>query len=459
MAENAPAAKPLRRWLIFPPLILGVGIAALMIAGRKGLNQTSVAETSRTLRVIAAPQVDVVPRVWGYGTAEPGRTWKAVAEVQGRVTETHPDLQPGDIVGKGETLLQIDPHELELVAAQLNADIERVNAQIAELEANEANYRASLKIEDAALTLAEQELQRLRQLAKTNAVPNAEVDAKERDVLAQRQSVQAQRNLLNVLPSKLQALNAELAVKKSSLTQAELDIKKCVIEAPFNCRLGEVDIQAGQFLARGEVLFEAYSTAIMEIDAQIPMDQARKLVGADTEAVNPLGIGLDEIARLLGIEAIVRMTAGDLVVDWQARVTGIREQIDPTTRSVAVVVAVDDPYEKVIPGKRPPLVKGMFCEIELRARPRPGKIVIPRSAMHGDAVYVVNAAGRLEKRTVDVDFRQGDFVCIKTGLHAGELVVVSDPTPAIEGMLVDPVEDEALLIEIKAQATAEGSLK
>ena len=261
------------------------------------------------------------------------------------------------------------------------------------------------------------------------------------------------------MPSRLQALNAELAVKKSSLTQAELDIKKCVIEAPFNCRLGEVDIQAGQFLARGEVLFEAYSTAIMEIDAQIPMDQARKLVGADTEAVNPLGIGLDEIARLLGIEAIVRMTAGDLVVDWQARVTGIREQIDPTTRSVAVVVAVDDPYEKVIPGKRPPLVKGMFCEIELRARPRPGKIVIPRSAMHGDAVYVVNAAGRLEKRTVDVDFRQGDFVCIKTGLHAGELVVVSDPTPAIEGMLVDPVEDEALLIEIKAQATAEGSLK
>ncbi|TWU11744.1 Multidrug resistance protein MdtA precursor [Symmachiella macrocystis] len=459
MTDQPASARPLRQWLILPPLILGVGVAIYMVAGRTQLKHNPVTEVSRTLRVIPAPQVDVVPRVWGYGTAEPGRTWKAVAEVQGRVIETDPHLKAGSIIAKGLTLLKIDPYELELVAAQLKADIDRVKAQQSELETNEANYRASLTIEDAALALAEQELRRLRQLSQTNAISPADVDAKEREVLAQRQNVQSQRNLLNVLPSKLQALNAELTVKQSSLKQAEIDVTKCVIKAPFSCRLADVDIQAGQFLARGEVLFEAYSTAITEVDAQVPMDQARKLMGADAAPIAPLSIDLDELANLLGIQATVRIRAGDLTVHWDARVTGIREQLDPTTRSIAVVVAVDDPYKNVIPGKRPPLVKGMFCEIELWAKPRAGKIVIPRSAMHDGAVYIVNDERRLEKRAVVVDFLQSDFVCVSTGLHAGEVVVVSDPTPAILGMLVDPVEDDALLNVIKAQATGEGSLK
>ncbi|WP_339908688.1 efflux RND transporter periplasmic adaptor subunit [Symmachiella dynata] len=459
MTDHPGAARPLRKWLIFPPLILGVGVAIYMVTGRTQLKHNPVIEVSRTLRVIPAPQVDVVPRVWGYGTAEPGRTWKAIAEVQGRVIETNPHLKAGSLVAKGLTLLKIDPHELELVAAQLKADIDRVKAQLSELETNEANYRASLTIEDAALALAEQELRRLRQLSQTNAIPPADVDAKEREVLAQRQSVQSQRNLLNLLPSKLQAHNAELAVKQSSLKQAEIDISKCVIKAPFSCRLADVDIQAGQFLVRGEVLFEAYGTAITEVEAQVPMDQARKLMGANAAPIAPLSVSMEKLAKLFGIKAAVRVRAGDLTIDWEARVTGIREQIDPTTRSVAVVVAVDDPYKKVIPGKRPPLVKGMFCEVELWSKPRVGKVVIPRNAMHEGAVYIINGEGRLQRRTIDVDFLQGDFVCINTGLHAGEIVVVSDPTPAILGMLVDPVEDDVLLNEIIAQATGKGSVK
>ncbi len=448
-----------KKLLILPPLIVGVGVAAWLISGRSALEKNPIAEVSRTLRVIAAPQMDVVPRVIGYGTVEPGQTWKAVAEVQGRVAETNPNLKPGAIIKAGEVLLRIDPRELELVVSQLKADIDRVQAQLAELRANEANYKASLKIEDAALALAEQELRRLRQLASTNAITDAEVDAKQREVLAQRQAAQAQRNLLNVLPSKIDTFKAELAVKKSSLQQAEIDLAKSVITAPFNCRIADVDIQVGQFLNRGEVLFEAYSTALVEIDAQLPMDQARKLISGDQQPISPLNIGIKELGNLFGVEATVRVQAGDLTVEWDARFAGIREQIDPATRSVAVVVAVDHPYQKAIPGRRPPLVKGMFCEVELRAKPQKNKIVIPRAALHEGFVYVVNRENRLEKREIVVEFMQGDFVCVKTGLQAGESVVVSDPTPAIEGMLVDPVEDESLLLSIQSQASGEGSIK
>lgn len=457
---NQPETGGLKRkLLILLPLAFGIGLAAFLISGRSDLQKKPVAEVSRTLRVIPLTKVDVVPRVLGYGTASPGQIWKAVAEVEGRVAETHPSLKSGGVIAAGQTLLRIDPYEFELVVAQLTADINRVQAQLSELEVNEANYRASLKIEEAALKLAEQELSRIRQLAKTNAATAAEADAKEREILAQRQSVQSQRNLLSVIPSKQKFLNAELAVKQANLKQAELDLQKCVIAAPFSCLLSDVDIQVGQFLNRGGVLFEAYSTAFTDVEAQVPMDQARKLISTDVGPIAPLTIGMEGLVKILGIEATVRVQVGDLTVEWEARFSGIREQLDPTTRSVPLVVTVDEPFKKVIPGKRPALVKGMFCEIELRSRPRTDRIVIPRAAMWGDTVYLVNDLHRLEKRSVTVEFLQGDFVCVKTGLHEGDIVVVSDPTPAIEGMLVDPVRDEELLNTILSQAAGEGSIK
>ena len=123
------------------------------------------------------------------------------------------------------------------------------------------------------------------------------------------------------------------------------------------------------------------------------------------------------------------------------------------------MVSVDKPYEKVIPGTRPPLVKGMFCEVELRGRPRKGLIVIPRSALHEGHVYLVNGEQRLERRKVDVAFAQSSLVCLSGGLQKGEILVVADPTPAIEGLLVDPEVDAALLEELIAEARGEVPLR
>ena len=109
-----------------------------------------------------------------------------------------------------------------------------------------------------------------------------------------------------------------------------------------------------------------------------------------------------------------------------------------------MVVAVDRPYEKAVPGIRPPLTPGMFCQVELQASPRPGSLVLPRSAIHENDIYIVNPGHRLQKKQVEVDFVQSEFVVIKSGLSGGDMVVVSDPTPAIIGMKVSPVVDDIL---------------
>ena len=108
----------------------------------------------------------------------------------------------------------------------------------------------------------------------------------------------------------------------------------------------------------------------------------------------------------------------------------------------------------MIPGSRPPLVQGMFCEVEIRGRPKPDKVVIPRSALRGNEVYTV-VDGRLQRRAVTVGFTLDDCVCLASGLEGGERLIVSDPVPAIEGMLLEPTVDDELGQRVASVARGE----
>ena len=451
--------RPSPKWWIVPPIVVGAAVVAVLIATKEPPAREAPGEAVRTLRVIPAPVVDVVPRVLGYGTAKPGRIWRAVAEVKGRVLEVNPRLKAGALIRQGETLLVIDPAEYDLAIDQLQADIAQIEAELAELETSQANDRASLEIEEDSLELAQTELERIESLVRDKAASPSQLDEQKRHVLTQRQSVQRLRNALQLVPQQRKALEALLAFKQAGLAQARLDRAKTVIRAPLDCRLGEVSIEPEQFLAEGQTLFDAHGTAVTELEAQLPLDQLRNLVHPKSRERAIVAMDARTVQELLDATVIVRFRSGDFTAEWEGRIARIREQLDPRTRTIGLVVAVDEPYEKVIPGKRPPLVRGMYCEVELSGAVRAGCIVIPRSALHDGHVYVVGKDRRLERRPVEVEFAQSQFACLREGLDDAEMLVVSDPTPAIEGTLVEPVEDDRVRQRVIAQARGEGPVK
>ncbi|MEL7337134.1 MAG: hypothetical protein AAFN70_13130, partial [Planctomycetota bacterium] len=119
-------------------------------------------------------------------------------------------------VKSGEELLRIDPTEYKLTVAQLQADIQQANAQLVELDTKSSNYVASLELEKASLALSEKELERFRSMKQKNAASDSEVDAKEREVLNQRQSIQNLENSINLIPAERKSLQAALAVTQAS---------------------------------------------------------------------------------------------------------------------------------------------------------------------------------------------------------------------------------------------------
>ena len=108
-----------RRWLVVPPVLIGIALFGWLVLHTGEPERAAPQEQARVLRVIAAPSVDVIPRVLGYGTAQPARVWRAVAEVEGRVVDVHPELGSGAFLKTDDVVLKIDPREYELTVSQL----------------------------------------------------------------------------------------------------------------------------------------------------------------------------------------------------------------------------------------------------------------------------------------------------------------------------------------------------
>lgn len=449
-----------RKFLILPPVLAGVLLLAYFVRSGSEPERAKPAEDARPVKTIAVPSVAFVPRAIGYGNVQPGRSWEAVAEVSGRVLFKHSLLESGELVAAGLEVLRIDPGDYQLAVESAKANMRGAEAQLAELAVREQNNRQSLDIEQRALALAEKDLERKRTLLSRGSIAQAAVDEVERSVLSRRQAVQSHRSTLALIPAEREVLQANLALFRSQLAQSERDLERTRISTPYEGRVAEVNVEESQYVTKGQVLAVIDGLAVAEVAAQIPLERVRNLFAASD--LSGADIRLEEMGSVferLGLKAVVRLRSGDLEVSWAARFARIRETIDPATRTVGVVVAVDDPYREARAGQRPPLAKNMYVEVELWGQPVGDTVVIPRSALHDGMVYLLTDQNRLERRPVTVGVSQGGVATVTDGLRSGDRIVTTDLVPAVDGMLLKPTDDPDALRVLTGEATGQGAMR
>ncbi len=444
MTANRPSHW--RRLLILPPIIVGILVLMWMAKGRQAPVQAEPGEPTRTVRVIQAPLLDLVPSAEGYGPVQPAKVWAAVSQVTGQVVSIHPKLRDGEILPAGTELLRIDPVDYELALAQSRAEL-------AELAVQEQNARASLGIEQRNLELAGQDLERKRSLVKQGTTSQSTADEAERSMLATRSAVQNLNNTLSLIPTRRSLLQAKA-------DRSARDLEHTTIVAPFNMRVANLTVEKDQSASTGQTLFEGDAVDRVEIEAQVAMSALRRLfLGREMMKLDITRFN-EQLPEMVGLDPLVRLDLGDHVAQWQAEFVRFDDTVDPQTRTMGVVVAVDRPFEKVTPGYRPPLSKGMFVQVVLRGKSQSPRVVVPRSAVRAGVVLVADEENRLRRRPVELLFSQGSVSVIASGLEAGERVVLSDLVPAVEGMLLQVQVDEVLAESLNSaspQAGGDGS--
>ncbi len=451
-----------RKALIFPPLLFGGGVLAYLVVFKTPPVHAPPVEQAHHVRVIEAVATEVVPRVLGYGSVRPSRVWNAVAQVSGKIEHIHPDFKKGAIVPAETELLRISPKDYKLAIMQAKANIRSSEARLKELQISEQNTRSLIDIETNAMTISRRELARVQKLLKRGITAQATVDKEEHNFLVQQKKLHDLNNALRLLPAQISAQKEQIAVYLSQLETAKLNLERTSIRLPFAARIAEKNVEITQFVGVGQQLGSADGMKTAEIEAQVSQSRFRALIAAIVGPNAGRGVTrntLQQFAEKLGLHARVRLRFDDRDALWTGRIAQISDTVDPKTRTIGVIVAVDDVYEQAIAGQRPPLFKGMFVEVEVRANPVNKGIVVPRSVVHGGNIYVVNGESRLDIRPVETGLIQGDILTITKGVTAGERVVVSDLSPAIKGMLLKPLPDQHLATRLKRTAAGEEALK
>lgn len=430
----------MKHWLKKPialPLLAMTGLAILIILVKSRSTPEIVhhSEFATPAKIASLSEQMITPIAIGFGTVNPTSNLQVPAEVAGEVLWVHPKLKKGSEIKTGETVVKLDQRDYQLTLSKAKAELSSKKTQLAELLLEEKNTQQKLILMEKKLQLNEAEFARKQALSKQGAISASQLDAEEQILINMRTEFKNLQLQQDLHPKQRELLNAEISVAKASIEEQRRNLDRTEIAMPFDARIGEVSVEKGSFINKGSTLFIAQGKDQVEIEAQFPIERmVPLLVGYPSESFE----GLDDQARLNAFDwqAKVRLVGGITTAEWDAKVVRGSDSIDPQTRTLSIVVAIDSPHKQTIIGKRPPLLKGMYVQVSIQSKAKTGW-KIPRSALHENNIYFMDADNRLRIKDDLIAYQMGDFAVLKEKPEFSSLII-SDIIPAVEGMLIEP---------------------
>lgn len=436
-----------RRWLFLPPIAFGVIVVVWLASSKEEVPRRTAEENAIPVRVVSVQRESIGAQATGYGTVKAKRVWKAIAEVGGRVVALHEPLRPGIHVNQQELLVEIDATDYELAKKQRIADLNQNRSELEQLDLNEAADRKSLEIQRELERVRTEDVTRLRSLRGSSAASANELDVAIAVLLAQKQTILELESGLTLYPSRKQSVQARVASAEAKLAEIERDLERTKVRAPFAGLISNTTIEVGQYLSPGQEVLRLLDVSSVEIETQFSLEQLLRLFPQQWDESSP-AVNLDDqfqsIASQLTATVVVR--SGDSSLTYSARPLRIADQVNPETRTLGIVVEVSN---ETANGDIPPsglspfsLRPGMFCEVILESRRRMDCVVVDRSTLTGNSVFVVEntpTGPRMKRQTVRMSKSSGSDVMVHDGLGDGDLVIVNPPLVGTDGVLVKPI--------------------
>lgn len=421
-------------------LMIAIGIAGFifMNKNKKPAEHAGLQMAAKAVDVIEIKKAPFSASVTAYGSVEPAVVLQSKAEVSGKVTYVHPELKSGGGIAADTVVVRIDTEDYQVSLNQTQADLASSQSQLVQLKQEKTSTQRSLSLAKKNLDLGKKELERIRSLADKGLLARSALDAEQQKVIQLEQSVSDLQGQLTTYSSRIDNAEAQITRSEQQVKGQKTTLKRTEITLPFDARISSVEVEKGEFVSIGSTLFEAINTDGVEIKAELPMHSMQVLASSlHGQSIDLQASNVDQALQLLNLSARVRLVGGKKQAVWDARVARFSESVNPTRRTLSITVAVDNPYENIIVGERPPLLKGMYVAVELYV-PSVEAIVIPRKAIHDDRAFVVSKDNRLEIRKLDIQSKQSNDAIINSGLNEGDLLIVNDLIPVIEGMPLTP---------------------
>jgi RND family efflux transporter MFP subunit len=407
---------------VFVVLLVAVALAATLVILRPKAERQVPVQKGRLVEVFPAIAEDVQMVVETFGTVAPRESLKLVAQVRGQIVDIDPAFKEGGFVEEGTRLIQIDPRTYELEARRREVQITQSEAELKRLKQEVVNLRSRVKIAGSDVTLAKNEYLRLKKLVERKVIAQSQLDKAEQAYLASLERLQALENQLALIGPQKEQLIAARDMAEVMYQQARLDLERSGIQSPFDGWVLQKAIEVGQHVNIGQQLGSIYKAGELDIEVYIPTREFKWL---------PAGMG-EKTA--VGADVIFR-NSGDQQV-WKGRVARVKASMDQKTRTLPVVIEVDETGTPGTANSGFRLRPGMFVTIKIKGKAIRQAYVLPRHVVYpGDVVYTFDN-DQLKIKEVSILRSYKDSVIVDNGLSEGDQIINTPLSGAVDGMKV-----------------------
>lgn len=256
----------------------------------------------------------------------------------------------------------------------------------------------------------------------------AQVARAEADRDLARQSLARTRDLLAQEASSRAELERAEATARGSAAQLELlkvRLARTVVRAPFAGVVGQRMVSLGDYVTTDSRLVTLQTVSPQRAAFQVPERYADRLGRGQRVTFRVAALGDKEF-------------------------TGLVDFVDPLVQLPGRTITV----KARVPNPRRELRPGMFIEARLATAVRPRAVVIPEDAvlpLQGATYVWVVRDGKATRHQIALGVRSPGFVEARSGVEAGEQVVVGGQERLAEGAPVSPK-----VVERKPPAVREG---
>ena len=371
-------------------LTLAVVAAAGIIMTRPMPEPVAIAPNVVAIRGIQMEAENIPLTIYAQGVVEPLTASELITQVNGRVAWVSPNFNAGGFFKQGESLVKLESEDYE--------------ARVGLAEAREV--RALAEFEHATF-----ELKRMRALVKDQLVSQAMLEN------AVRQT---------------RLTEAALKEAQINLDQAERDLDRTELRAPFDAIVRSKAVDLGEFVSMGKPLAQLFAADGFEVRLPVLDTQLAYLnLPSSIEATAPLNS-----ANLPSVRLSAQYAGA--AASWDAQLVRSESEIDRRSRMVTLVARVSGTRNALSAN---PLPVGAFVNAEIEGITLENAFQLPRSALRQDnQVLVVDEESRLRFREVSIARYEQDRILIQSGLKEGDIVNISPIQAVVDGMEVSVTE-------------------
>ncbi|MGL4228332.1 MAG: efflux RND transporter periplasmic adaptor subunit [Tannerellaceae bacterium] len=279
----------------------------------------------------------------------------------------------------------------------------------AQYKARADKARAQLKKDQAAAAKASRDVERLRPLYEQNAASQLDLD--------------------NAIAAKENA-EANVAMSKADLEQAELQLGYTVVKSPISGYMSERLVDIGTLVGPG-----AQSLLATVVQSDTVLVDFR-MTALDYQKSLERNVRLGQLDSTRSWQPTVEVTLADNTIYPLKGVVDFAEpKVDPQTGTFTVRARLANPDQELLPGQ--------FTKVTLLQDVIENAVVIPRKALSietgGAFVYIIRRDSTIEKRFVQTGYEMQNDIVIDRGLGSNETIVTEGYHKLIPGIKVMPV--------------------